>query len=74
MSQRIVEALSAFGWLLLAGFSLQLTTTQSVDQVAQRIKAHGGTLVTEPADMPWGARVFRVQDTDGFKFAISSER
>jgi uncharacterized glyoxalase superfamily protein PhnB len=56
------------------GFSLQLTTTQSVDEIANRIKALGGTLESEPADMPWGARAFRVQDPDGFKLAISSER
>ena len=56
------------------GFSLQFITSQSVDQIADRIKAHGGTLETEPADMPWGVRAFRVRDPDGFKFAISSER
>ena len=55
-----------------AGFSLMLTTRQSVDAIAARIKAHGGLLVTEPADMPWGARAFRVRDPDGFAFAISS--
>jgi uncharacterized glyoxalase superfamily protein PhnB len=54
------------------GFSLMLTTRQSVDTIAARIRAHGGTLVTEPADMPWGARAFRVRDPDGFAFAISS--
>ena len=55
-----------------AGFSLMLTTAQSVDAVAERIRAHGVQLVSEPADMPWGARVFRVKDPDGFAFAISS--
>jgi uncharacterized glyoxalase superfamily protein PhnB len=56
------------------GFSLMLTTAQNVDELAQRIKAAGTTLITEPADMPWGARAFRVQDPDGFKLAISTER
>ena len=56
------------------GFSLQITTGQSIDAIANRIKEHGGKLETEPADMPWGARVFRVVDPDGFKLAISSER
>jgi uncharacterized glyoxalase superfamily protein PhnB len=55
-----------------AGFSLMLTTRQSVDAIAARIRAHGGSLVSEPADMPWGARAFRVRDPDGFAFAISS--
>jgi uncharacterized glyoxalase superfamily protein PhnB len=57
-----------------AGFSLQLTTTQDIDQLAARIRGAGGTLDMEPTDMPWGARVFRVQDPDGFRYAISSER
>jgi uncharacterized glyoxalase superfamily protein PhnB len=56
------------------GFSLQITTEQNVDEIAQRIKQAGGSVETEPADMPWGARVFRVRDPDGFKFAISSPR
>lgn len=55
------------------GFSLQFTTKDNVDDIANRIKARGGTLGTEPADMPWGPRVFRVQDPDGFKFVVSSE-
>jgi uncharacterized glyoxalase superfamily protein PhnB len=56
------------------GFSLQFITSQSVDEVADRIKSHGGSLDAEPADMPWGVRAFRVRDPDGFRFAISSER
>lgn len=56
------------------GFSLQFVTAQSIDDIAKRIKTLGGTLETEPADMPWGVRMFRVRDPDGFKFTISSER
>jgi len=55
-----------------AGLSLMLTTRQRVDDVAARIRAYGGELVSEPADQPWGARVFRVRDPDGFALAISS--
>jgi uncharacterized glyoxalase superfamily protein PhnB len=54
------------------GLSLMLTTRQSVDAIAARIKARGGSLASEPADMPWGARVFRVHDPDGFAFAVST--
>jgi uncharacterized glyoxalase superfamily protein PhnB len=57
-----------------AGFSLQFTTVQSIDELATRIKAAGGVLETEPVDTPWGARVFRLRDPDGFKFVISSGR
>jgi len=56
------------------GFSLQITTDQNVDKIANRIKELGGTLESEPADMPWGARLFRLKDPDGFKLAISSPR
>jgi lactoylglutathione lyase len=55
------------------GMSLMITTAQDVDELAARIRERGGTLESEPTDMPWGARVFRVQDPDGFKLAISSE-
>lgn len=56
------------------GFSLMFTTAQNVDEIAARIKRLGGKLDTEPADMPWGARIFRLTDPDGFKIVISSER
>ena len=57
-----------------AGFSLMITTAQDVDAIANRIRENGGTLDSEPADMPWGARVFRMRDPDGFRLAISSGR
>jgi uncharacterized glyoxalase superfamily protein PhnB len=56
------------------GFSLQLTTGQSIDDIANRIKTQGGKLELEPTDMPWGVRAFRLIDPDGFKWTISSER
>jgi len=56
------------------GFSLQITTEQNVDEIAKRIKEHGVSLDLEPVDTPWGQRVFRFRDPDGFRFAISSAR
>jgi uncharacterized glyoxalase superfamily protein PhnB len=56
------------------GFSLLLTTDQNIDDIANRIKTRGGTLDTEPADMPWGSRIFRLKDPDGYKLTISSPR
>lgn len=56
------------------GFSLQFTTSQSIDDLAKRITGAGGTLDSQPADMPWGVRMFRLQDPDGFKLVFSSER
>ena len=55
------------------GISLHMTTAQDVDAIAERIKAEGWALETEPADMPWGARAFRVRDPDGFRLSISSD-
>jgi lactoylglutathione lyase len=56
------------------GFSLYITTDQNIDALAKRAKDFGGILVTEPTDMPWGARIFRLLDPDGFKLVISSVR
>jgi len=54
------------------GFSLLVTTAQNIDDLAARVKAHGGTIETGPVDMPWGARMFRLRDPDGFRITISS--
>jgi uncharacterized glyoxalase superfamily protein PhnB len=64
----------AKGWDRIKGegFSLQITTDQNVDEIARRIKARGGTLDTEPTNIPSGARVMRLRDPDGFKLVISS--
>jgi lactoylglutathione lyase len=66
----------AKGWdrAIGTGFSLQFITKQNIDELANRIKAAGGSLESEPADMPWGVRMFRLRDPDGFRFAVSSER
>lgn len=53
------------------GLSFQISTNQDVDAIARRVKAYGTPLETEPMDVPWGARVFRVHDPDGFRWTIS---
>jgi uncharacterized glyoxalase superfamily protein PhnB len=53
------------------GVSFQFITDQSVDDIAARIKAAGGAIDSEPADMPWGMRMFRLRDPDGFKLVFS---
>jgi len=55
------------------GFRLHLATAQDIDEIAARIKAAGGKLESEPADMPWGTRQFTLADPDGFKLTISTE-
>jgi uncharacterized glyoxalase superfamily protein PhnB len=52
------------------GFSINIWTNEDVDGIANRIKASGGTLDSEPVDAPWGARYFRLTDPDGFKLAV----
>ena len=54
------------------GMSLQFITSGSVDEVAERVKASGGAIEGEPADMPWGVRMLRLRDLDGFKLVFSS--
>ena len=56
-----------------SGFSLQLTTSQSIDEIAARIRSSGGTLDSEPFDA-YGVGAFRLRDPDGFRFTISSPR
>jgi uncharacterized glyoxalase superfamily protein PhnB len=60
----------AFG----VGFSIRFTTTQSIDAVAANAKKAGAKLDQEPADMPWGARIFSLTDPDGYKLVVSSPR
>lgn len=55
------------------GFRLHLATAQDVDELAAAIKERGGTLDSEPNDLPWGGRAFSLSDPDGFKLTISSE-
>src|SRR5262245_2142831 len=54
------------------GFSLQITIRQSVDAIAAEFKRQGGVLDTEPTTMPWGVRVIRFRDPDGFRFTLST--
>lgn len=55
-----------------AGISLRFTTSDPVDQVAERIVAFGHVLESEPTDGPVG-RAFRVRDPDGFLLMISED-
>jgi len=62
----------AKGWDRIKGlgFSLLISTDQDIDALAKGIIDRGGKLDSEPADMPWGARMFRLFDPDGFKFSV----
>lgn len=56
------------------GFYLQINVAgvADVDAAAARIRAAGGTLVSEPADREWGVRMFQFKDLDGFKLGVST--
>jgi uncharacterized glyoxalase superfamily protein PhnB len=64
------------GWERIKGqgFYLQINVAglADVDSAAARIKAAGGTLLNEPADRPWGVRMFQFKDRDGFKVGVST--
>jgi len=53
------------------GMSFYITTQQSIDEIAERAKAHGAKLDVEPTDMPWGVRMISLRDLDGFKLVIA---
>lgn len=56
------------------GFYLQVNVAglADVDAAAARITAAGGKLLSEPADRPWGVRMFQFNDLDGFKLGVST--
>ena len=56
------------------GFYLQINVAgpADVDAAAARITAAGGALLSEPADRPWGVRMFQFRDPDGFKLGVST--
>lgn len=55
------------------GFSLQITTSQNIDDLAARMQARGARLDTAPFSMA-GKRAFRLRDPDGFRLTFSSPR
>ena len=52
------------------GFSINISVTEDIDAIANRIKASGGKLDSEPVDAPWGARFFSLTDPDGYKLGM----
>lgn len=66
------------GWDRIKGQGLYLQinveSPADVDSAATRIKTAGGALLDEPADRPWGVRMFHFRDLDGFKLGVSTPR
>lgn len=51
---------------------INVASAADVDAAAARIKAAGHSLLNEPEDRPWGARMFQFKDPTGFKLGIST--
>ena len=62
----------AKGWERIKGlgFSINISVTEDIDAIANRIKTSGGKLDSDPADAPWGARFFTLTDPDGYKLGM----
>jgi len=62
----------AKGWDRIKGqgFSVNIAVTEDIDAIANRIKASGGKLDSEPVDAVWGARFFALTDPDGYKLGM----
>jgi predicted enzyme related to lactoylglutathione lyase len=56
-----------------AGFTLQFTTAQDIDGLAEAIRQRGGRLESEPKDVS-GTRALCLRDPDGFRLMISAAR
>jgi uncharacterized glyoxalase superfamily protein PhnB len=55
-----------------AGLRIFVSTTQNIDQLAERARAAGVSLDSEPYDTEWGRRVFDATEPSGFKVTIAS--
>ena len=55
------------------GIRIYWYTDQNIDQIADGIKARGGTLASEPKE-EWGSRYFNLEDPTGYTITVSSER
>ena len=44
-----------------------------VDALADQARAVGAKILTEPTDMPWGDRIVRIEDPDGYVWCFASK-
>jgi len=64
----------AKGWSRVKGqgCSIQITTRQDIEALAHHVVEAGALLETQLTATPWGMKIFRVRDPNGFLFTISS--
>ena len=54
------------------GFTLNFSVADgTVDELADRARRHGASIVSEPKNQPWNARDFSVADPDGFTLTFT---
>lgn len=52
------------------GVRFWFSTAQSLDALADAIRARGGTVDYGPDETPWGDRAFGISDPDGFRITF----
>ncbi len=57
-----------------AGLRFWIETKQDLRAIADRAKAAGIALDSEPAPLPWGPMAFSLTDPDGFRISVSQGR
>jgi uncharacterized glyoxalase superfamily protein PhnB len=50
-----------------------IAVEKDLDALADRAKAAGYALDSEPAPLDWGGRAFSITDPDGFLISVASE-
>ncbi|HKY93273.1 MAG TPA: VOC family protein [Nevskiaceae bacterium] len=51
---------------------IQYVYCRDVDQLTARARAAGACILSEPADQPWGDRVARIEDLDGYMWNFAT--
>jgi catechol 2,3-dioxygenase-like lactoylglutathione lyase family enzyme len=52
------------------GMRIWLSTSQDVGPLAERVRAAGYALTSEPGPLPWGPQAFSLDDPDGFQITL----
>jgi catechol 2,3-dioxygenase-like lactoylglutathione lyase family enzyme len=55
------------------GVVLSFTWNRAVDELVEKVKAHGGRVVDGPVDRPWNAREVVLEDPNGYRMSFSRQ-
>ncbi len=56
-----------------SAISLWLHVANGIDELFERYRARGVTIVAGPEDKPWGLRMFSIKDQDGYVLHYCAE-